>query len=732
MSDRAYAKVQVQQKTLSGSSPKSSLLQRTCTCGQHTIAGAECSACRNEQSMLHRSQRAFGPPSAPTAVQGNSPAQENGTSFNSAFDRASRFGHDFSRIPIHSPAARVIQTKLAINKPGDQYEQEADRLSQQVMRMPEPQLQRACACGGGCPKCQAEQPGREHERLQTKRVQASDTGQIAAPPIVHEVLRSPGQPLDPATRAFMEPHFGHDFSRVRIHTDAKAAESAWAIQANAYTSGQNMVFGAGQYAPTTPRGKSLLAHELAHVVQQGGARSVIQRQACPNRPANEVTQSRTPAGILPSNVEFNLAANQLDIVDFAINSKNLPPNVTNNPDWQRAMSLMAGDPSIRVAVTGFTDCVGSNAENLSLRQERVQTVIAAMPATVRAKILFSFTVSTTNFIDTNTTAEGRARNRSVRVTFASVPPSKQESCDMLQHAHNLDEYLFLVRCLETRLGLTAASDTRTALSVLRQIYYGSAAWSASRNPVWNMVITNQPWAPGTDPTAALHPPLMSALQHSQVVEGTDIGHILTGIDAMLTPQNVTITKGPFGLQTNLANEEWATWAGDVGSAAAEWALDAFLTKPNNANLDPFFHRFASDADLIGDIDSFAVRAGFSGAAPPAQLMQAIQLTGPLSNALLQYFRITSSALSVARGRRTQNLIEAYGGIIASRKLTNRAALIARLRPSVDEFARLFSIQRLLTTSGPQPPPGAPPFPTLLATAIDEMTARFVDWLVAQL
>src|SRR6266566_4259693 len=121
MSDLVYAKAQAQQKTLIGSSPKNSLLQRTCACGQHTIAGGECEECREKrEGTLLRSQRAFGAPSAPVAVAGNSPAQENGLSFNSAFDRESRFGHDFSRIPIH-PHAGAIQTKLAINKPGDEY-----------------------------------------------------------------------------------------------------------------------------------------------------------------------------------------------------------------------------------------------------------------------------------------------------------------------------------------------------------------------------------------------------------------------------------------------------------------------------------------------------------------------------------------------------------------------------------------------------------------------------------
>ena len=189
-----------------------------------------------------------------------------------------RFEHDFSRIPIHPPAAGAIQTKLAINELEDSYEQDADRMAEQVMRSPEPQLQRACPCGGGCPNCDTEQPGREHESLQTKRVQARDMGQIAAPPIVHEVLRSPGQPLDPATRAFMEPRFGYDFSRVRVHSGAVAEQSARDVNANAYTVRHNIVFGAGRFAPGTRQGRQLIAHELTHVVQQNGGMVAIQRE----------------------------------------------------------------------------------------------------------------------------------------------------------------------------------------------------------------------------------------------------------------------------------------------------------------------------------------------------------------------------------------------------------------------------------------------------------------------
>jgi hypothetical protein len=88
------------------------------------------------------------------------------------------------------------------------------------------------------------------------------------PTMVKEVLRSPGQPLDSATRAFFERRFGHSFSAVRVHTDAKAAESARAVNARSYTVGRDIVFEAGQYAPTTREGRRLLAHELTHVVQQ--------------------------------------------------------------------------------------------------------------------------------------------------------------------------------------------------------------------------------------------------------------------------------------------------------------------------------------------------------------------------------------------------------------------------------------------------------------------------------
>lgn len=166
-------------------------------------------------------------------------------------------------------AGPVIQPKLMIGPANDKYEQEADCIADLVMRMPEPKpLRRKLGFDGGaeseeCDTCQK-------KPLTVQRLSHNETGLSSVPPIVDEVLRSPGQPLDSETRAFMEPRFGYDFSHVQVHTDAKAAESARAINAAAYTVGRNVVFGEGHYLRHSVSGRSLLAHELAHVVQQGG------------------------------------------------------------------------------------------------------------------------------------------------------------------------------------------------------------------------------------------------------------------------------------------------------------------------------------------------------------------------------------------------------------------------------------------------------------------------------
>ncbi|MCD4807234.1 MAG: DUF4157 domain-containing protein [Methanococcoides sp.] len=196
-----------------------------------------------------------------------------------------------------------------IGQPGDKYEQEADRVADAVMRMPEPGVQRqvepeeeetlqskplANQITSLVQIQRQEEPEEEEEMLQAKplaeeitplvqrqvepeekeeELQAKATsGHLSevTPHLESNILslKGGGQPLSENDRTFFEPRFGRDFSQVRVHSDAQAAESARAVNARAYTVGRDVSFESGQYTPGTSEGKRLIAHELTHVVQQ--------------------------------------------------------------------------------------------------------------------------------------------------------------------------------------------------------------------------------------------------------------------------------------------------------------------------------------------------------------------------------------------------------------------------------------------------------------------------------
>jgi Domain of unknown function (DUF4157) len=174
----------------------SGLVQRKCaTCGNHTVAGGECTDCKKLK------------PSS-------------------------------------------LQTMLTINEPSDRYEQEADRIADQVMAMP------AHSTISRSP-------------LNIQRFCGESSGQgNEVPERVSRVLASSGRPLEAGLRQDMEGRFGHDFSQVRVHAGDAAGKSALDISARAYTVGNNVVFGEGQYQSDSLEGRRLIAHELTHVVQQ--------------------------------------------------------------------------------------------------------------------------------------------------------------------------------------------------------------------------------------------------------------------------------------------------------------------------------------------------------------------------------------------------------------------------------------------------------------------------------
>jgi hypothetical protein len=244
--------------------------------------------------------------------------------------------HDLSLIPVHPGSPVHVQAKLRVGRPGDSYEQEADRIGGQVIRMPGSQL----------------------HPLPSKHVHAGGAEEMAAPPMIHDVLAAPGRPLDPAARAFMEPCFGQDLSHVRVHADAGAARSAESIDARAYTVGHHVFFGPGEYRPGAADGRRLLAHELAHVAQQYDSgrllSTVVQRD---DKPTVKDPKARTGAKTVPAEQaeDPKVAALKAELVAmFGFSAVTDPTSAKwTVPQLEKMKRALARVPAVeRVAIKG--------------------------------------------------------------------------------------------------------------------------------------------------------------------------------------------------------------------------------------------------------------------------------------------------------------------------------------------------------------------------------------------
>ena len=254
-------------------------------------------------------------------------------------------------------ADRTPSAGLRIGEPNDAFEQEADRVAEDVMsgKMPkhdwsfsrmslQPGVQRKCSCGGSggstgeCEECKG--------TLQRKANGLTKGSE--APAIVHEVLHSPGEPLDGETKALMEHRFDHDFSQVRIHTDTKAAASARSVNALAYNVGRHIAFASGQYRPESVDGQRLLAHELAHNVQRGqstsselriGAGDSAEREAEQASRSEVAARSVTARTDQKGGVALQSAGQATDVPGPVVNTEDDPfKDVGNSTAYGRSKS----------------------------------------------------------------------------------------------------------------------------------------------------------------------------------------------------------------------------------------------------------------------------------------------------------------------------------------------------------------------------------------------------------
>jgi hypothetical protein len=190
--------------------------------------------------------------------------------------------HHFGSLPIQANAApAVIQPKLTINQPNDPYEQEADRIANWVMNMPDSNMPGQLRSASTIQRKDAAYAAEEENENTITRKTTGNGGFEASPSLSNQLKQTKGNgtPLSATTRNTMENAFQTDFSRVRVHTDVQAAEMSQGIHARAFTHGQDIYFNRGEFSPETYEGKKLLAHELTHTLQQGGkiGMKIIQR-----------------------------------------------------------------------------------------------------------------------------------------------------------------------------------------------------------------------------------------------------------------------------------------------------------------------------------------------------------------------------------------------------------------------------------------------------------------------
>lgn len=244
-------------------------------------------------------------------------------------------------------------------------------------------LQRKYACGGS-PGVDGECQEWRNKRLSLQHCATNSATTSTVPSSVHEVLRSSGQPIDAVARAFMQPRFGHDFSQVRVHTDARAVESARAVNALAYTVGNDVVFGSNSYNPRTVAGRFLLAHELTHVAQQKDGNGIVPETLIVIDPGDVAEQEANTvaqivvSGTASNGISRNIGPSGLHRLPFGIKLPSGLRNLDPATEEPAARSVYGG--SLNYGDIYISDALGGGGRPFTTYVPLVGTVINAGPA----------------------------------------------------------------------------------------------------------------------------------------------------------------------------------------------------------------------------------------------------------------------------------------------------------------------------------------------------------------
>lgn len=553
---------------------------------------------------------------------------------------------------------KPLQTKLYINEPGDEYEQEADRVARQVMRVPDAEVSTKASTT------------RQTEIVQRKISGNSSAGMGTVPSIVHDVLSTSGQPMDASTRAFFEPRFGHDFGNVRVHSDAKAAESARALNAIAYTVGRDMVFDSGRYEPGLSEGRRLLAHELTHSVQQsdGGCATT----------AGDKSNDAGASPIVPvTGLSPVVIARQSRDEDEVSNSPS-QQSLFENPDPESAISVAIDTLASIRFVEADRYVLEAEGELYELNERQFQDLRVAVSKTLREGI---------NSL--------HRRSSRVEKTYAGTLETN-------------DDYWLLTKAMEYALGVEKPGEELTAEFVRARISLDEAE-EALRSDEYSVVLerlalsetalVSAEWMVD-DYRQALDATAETIAQGSIIVRNVSVG-VLIGIGAVLATPVVAagVGAGVTGLGitglsgtalTTLGTGTLVTGGGALAGGYVEAGINVTEQALEGEEFD--WQEFWSKTGAGGKLGATSALSGATTAGAGYVLGEGTTLTGQALRGLASGYAggASGSGLGAAlEGKSLWEIAKAYqlgglegavGGVFggATGYLTRERGLIFRL------------------------------------------------------
>ncbi len=658
--------------------------------------------------------------------------------------------------PTGLTSAPVIHAKLAVGSVDDPLEREADEVADKVMRTAatptpgsaaatSPQRCAACAAkhadvgsqpaavdgstirrsvgkgnsfGGRCEACEQE----ESAGLVRRRAQTGSTGGATAPDSVRSVLGASGKALTSSVQGFFESRFGESLGHVRVHDDAAAAKSAAEIGALAYSCGAHIVFGAGRFRPGQSDGDRLIAHEIAHTLQdrRGGA-APVRRQS---------HGGGAGGGHCEAEVVFApIRMAHLDAVGsvHAIINVSLPGGGWTHAEVQPEQHQGPADPgsgSVGGRSLGIHSHVvlaggrrgGSSSNPLTVTCDQARAIQTAARRYESLDVTYNAPPGpNSNSFAEWVLAEAGVPSSGVSVPFGAwgwsyyqsnpqeraVPPriarraSQTAATCTMPHpkAATFAALIALVRRAETQLIACGVTDVGERVHVIRGIYYGTP-WSRDydtsesshvRNAMFNVYTGG---AQPRNPLECLDCGTFLSLNASQDVTesagshgsaGLDFGHLMIGLDARRSVAARTVPQ-PVGQVTGL---EASTWAGDLGGGAARLAVDRVGSATAPALRYFTGNDYGASSNLEGDVGAYAAASGPGLGAPALSIPPGSTLADALET-----YMIGHSATHAPAGRNTRAaaFLRAMGGSLdAGGALTNRAVVVGTIAAGNENF-----------------------------------------------